>query len=89
MVLAFLLVFFGIRSYRDDDSDGHITFARGCAVGICIMLITCVFYVPTWEVHSYFKFMPGFMDKYAAYMTAKMQASGASAAAVQAQIAGD
>ena len=32
--------------------------------------------------------MPGFMDKYSAYEIAKMQAAGASAAAVQAQIQG-
>jgi len=85
MVLAFLLVFFGIRSYRDNEGSGHISFAKGVGVGACIMLITCVFYVATWEV-LYFKFMPDFMDKYSAYEVAKMQASGASAAAVQAQI---
>ena len=85
MVLAFLLVFFGIRSFRDDAGGGAITFARGFAVGISITLISCVFYVVTWEV-LYFNFLPGFMDKYAAYMVAKMQASGASAAAIQAQL---
>ena len=85
MVLAFLLVFFGIRSFRDDAGGGAITFARGFAVGISITLISCVFYVVTWEV-LYFNFLPGFMDKYAAYMIAKMQASGASAAAIQAQL---
>lgn len=85
MVLAFLLVFFGIRSYRDNEGGGHITFAKGVGVGVCIMLITCVFYVATWEI-LYFKFMPDFMDKYSAYEVAKMQAAGASAAAVQAQI---
>jgi hypothetical protein len=84
MVLAFLLVFFGIRSFRDN-SGGAITFAKGFAVGISITLIACVFYVVTWEV-LYFNFLPGFMDKYAAYAVAKLQASGASAAAIQAQI---
>ena len=38
MVLAFLLVFFGIRSFRDDAGGGAITFARGFAVGISITL---------------------------------------------------
>jgi hypothetical protein len=85
MVLAFLLVFFGIRSFRDNSGDGAITFAKGFAVGASIMLIMCAFYVATWEV-LYFKFMPDFMDKYSAYEVAKMQASGASVAAVQAQI---
>jgi FtsH-binding integral membrane protein len=85
MVLAFLLVFFGIRSFRDNSGGGAITFVRGFAVGISITLISCVFYVVTWEV-LYFNFLPGFMDKYAAYAVAKLQASGASAAAIQAQL---
>ncbi len=33
MVLSFLLVYFGIRSYRDNVGNGHITFAKGFAVG--------------------------------------------------------
>src|SRR5579864_2633002 len=67
IVLSFLLVFFGIRSYRDNVGNGQITFAKGFVVGISITLISCVFYVLTWEV-LYFKFLPGFMDKYSAYM---------------------
>jgi hypothetical protein len=49
-------------------------------------LISCVFYVLAWEV-IYFNFMPDFMDKYSAYMVAKAQASGASPATIQAQLA--
>jgi hypothetical protein len=85
IVLSFLLVFFGIRSYRDNIGDGEITFSKGFAVGICITLISCICYVLTWEV-LYFKFLPGFMDKYSAYAIEKLKDSGASAAAVQAQI---
>jgi hypothetical protein len=85
IVLSFLLVFFGIRSYRDNVGLGHITFAKGFLVGISITLISCVFYVVTWEILSY-NFMPDFMDKYSAYVVAKLKASGASAAAIQAQI---
>jgi hypothetical protein len=84
MVLSFLLVYFGIRSYRDNLGDGHITFGRGFLIGIAITLISCAFYVGTWEV-IFFKFMPHFMDDYGAHIIAKMQASGASAAAVQAK----
>ena len=84
IVLSFLLVFFGIRSYRDNWSEGHITFAKAFAVGIAITLISCVFYVVTWEI-VYFNFMHDFMDKYAAHILAKMRASGAAAAAIQAQ----
>jgi hypothetical protein len=86
LVLSFLLVFFGIRSYRENVADGTITFARGFTVGILITLITCVCYVVTWEI-VYYNFMPDFMDKYAAHQVAKAKAAGMSQAALQAQIA--
>jgi len=85
IVLSFLLVYFGIRSYRDNVGDGHISFAKGFAVGICITLISCLFYVGTWEVLSRTVFQD-FMDKYSAAMIAKAQASGKSAQEVQAKI---
>ena len=85
MILAFMLVFFGIRSYRENVSDGHITFGRAFAVGILITLIACVCYVVAWEI-LYFNFMPDFMDKYASYAIEKARASGASQQAVDAQL---
>jgi len=85
IVLSFLLVFFGIRSYRDNAGNGQITFTKAFAVGICITLITCLFYVVTWEA-LYFTVLHDFMDKYGAYMIEKLKASGASAAAVQVQV---
>jgi Protein of unknown function (DUF4199) len=85
LVLSFLLVFFGIRSYRDNNANGQITFAKGFAIGISITLIMCVFYVISWEI-IYFNFMHDFMDKYAAGVIAKAKASGASAAALQKQV---
>ena len=85
IVLSFLLVYFGIRSYRDNFGQGHITFTKAFAVGILITLISCVFYVVTWEV-IYFNFMHDFMDKYGAHTIEKLKASGASAAAIQAQL---
>jgi hypothetical protein len=86
IVLSFLLVYFGIRSYRDGEGQGQISFAKAFGVGISITLITCIFYVGAWEV-IYFNFMPDYMDKYAAHVVAKAQASGASAAVIQAKIA--
>ena len=69
MILAFLLVYFGIRSYRDNFSGGQLTFARGLAVGILISLLSNCFYVATWEI-TYFKFMPDFAEKYAEQIAA-------------------
>jgi hypothetical protein len=85
IVLSFLLVFFGIRSYRDNVGNGQITFAKAFAVGISITLISCLFYVVTWEI-LYFNFLPDFMNNYGAHMIEKLKASGASPAAVQVQV---
>src|SRR3984893_10056351 len=85
MILAFMLVFFGIRSYRENVSGGHITFGRAFAVGILITLVACACYVLAWEI-LYFRFMPDFVDKYASYMIEKARASGASQQAVDAQL---
>jgi uncharacterized protein DUF4199 len=85
IVLSFLLVYFGIRSYRDNVADGQISFAKGFGIGICITLISCVFYVATWEVLERTVFTD-FMEKYSATMIAKAQASGESAQVVQEKI---
>lgn len=85
IVASFLLVYFGIRAYRNTVGGGRITFGRGFGVGISITLITCVFYVASWEV-MYFFFMPDFMTKYTAHEVEKAKASGASEAAIQAKI---
>lgn len=77
IVLSALLVFFGVRSYRENVSGGRLTFARGFAVGILITLISNFCYVATWEI-LYNKFMPDFADKYSAYMVERAKASGAS-----------
>ncbi|HKA19174.1 MAG TPA: DUF4199 domain-containing protein [Blastocatellia bacterium] len=85
MILAFMLVFFGIRSYRENVGGGQITFGRAFAVGILITLVVCVCYVAAWEI-LYFKFMPDFADKYASYMVEKVRSSGASQQVIDAKL---
>jgi hypothetical protein len=82
MVLSFLLVFFGIRAYRDNVAGGVISFGKAFQVGILITLITCSMYVLAWEI-IYFGFYPDFLDQYSAHVLARMHASGASAAEIQ------
>jgi Protein of unknown function (DUF4199) len=77
ILMSFLLVFFGVRSYRDNVGGGAVGFGRAFTVGLLITLVSCVFYVATWEI-VYFKLAPGFADKYAAYAIDKAKASGAS-----------
>jgi len=85
IVLSFLMVFFGIRTYRENIGNGQITFSKAFAVGLSITLISCIFYVVTWEV-IYYNFLPGFWDAYGAHLVQKLTASGASPAAVQAKL---
>ena len=85
MVIAFMLVFFGIRSYRENVSDGRITFGRGFAVGILITLVICLCYVIAWEI-LYFGFMPDFGDKYGRYIVEQAKASGASQQVIDAKL---
>jgi len=86
MVASFLLIYFGIRSYRDNSLGGQISFGRAFACGILITLITIVCYVATWEV-VYFNFMPHFMDSYFAAQIHKIQSSGLDPASTAAQVA--
>jgi len=82
MVLSFLLVFFGVRSYRNTVAGGAIGFGKAFQVGILITLITCAMYVIAWEI-AYFNFFPHFLDQYSAHVLAKMRAAGESEAAIR------
>lgn len=84
MVLAFLLVFFGIRSYRETVGNGHISFARALGVGLLIVVVSSICYVITWEI-VFFNFLQDFDDKYIAYALDKARAAGASAAEIAKQ----
>ena len=42
MVASFLLIYFGVRSYRENTLAGEISVGRAFACGILITLITCV-----------------------------------------------
>lgn len=81
MVLSFLLVFFGVRSYRETVAGGAIGFGKAFQVGILITLIACSVYVLVWEI-TYFNFYPNFLDQYSAHVLTKMRATGASEAAI-------
>ena len=74
MVLAFLLVFFGIRSYRETIGEGQISFGKALGVGLLIMTVCTLCYVVTWEI-VYFNLLPDFGDKYAAYAIEKARAA--------------
>ena len=82
MIVALSLVFFGIKSYRDNNG-GRVTFLKGVQVGILITLICCFFYAISWEAY-YRTSGAAFMQDYAAHYVEQMKAQGASDAAVAA-----
>jgi hypothetical protein len=77
MLIAFSLVFVGIRNYRNKYNNGLISFGKAFKIGILIVLIASTFYVVAWLIDFYF-FVPDFMDKYSAHMLEKLKASGTS-----------
>ena len=83
MVIALSLVFFGIKSYRDNHLNGSITFGRGFKVGILITLIASVMYCLTWEV-CYTFFLTDFSEQYSAHYMESVRNSGASEAEIKA-----
>jgi hypothetical protein len=84
MVLAFLMVFFGVRSYRDNVAGGSVTFGRALIVGLLITAVASACYVATWEL-IYYKLAPDFNDKYAAYAVEKAKKSGATESQIAAK----
>ena len=86
MVASFLLIYFGIRSYRDNVLPGEISFGRAFVCGILITLVTTACYVAMWEI-LYFNFMPHFMDSYFAAQVHKVQSAGLDSATTAAKVA--
>ena len=84
MVIAFLLIFFGVRSYRDNVAGGTVGFGRALAVGTLIAVVASLCYVATWEV-LYYRFMPDFMEKYSAHALEKARADGETEEALAAR----
>lgn len=85
MLIAFSLVFVGIRNYRDKYNDGLISFGKAFKIGIMIVLIASTIYVIAWLI-DYFFFIPDFMEQYSAHMIDELKAGGASQAAIDKQV---
>ncbi len=86
MLLAFALVFVGIRNYRDKYNGGVISFGKAFKIGALIMLIASTMYALAWLV-DFLYFVPDFMDKYITFTLEELKAGGASAEEVSKQAA--
>ena len=77
MLLAFSLIFVGVKNFRDKFNDGIITFGKAFKIGFFISLVASSFYVVAWVI-EYYVFMPDFADKYASYTLNELKEKGAS-----------
>jgi len=85
MLIAFSAIFVAVKQYRDQALGGVMRFNTGFLVGLGITLVASVVYVAVWEVYlaatDY-----RFIDSYIEYVIAEQQASGASAAEMEALV---
>ena len=77
MLLAFSMIFVGIKNYRDKQSNGLISFGKAFRIGLYLSLVASTVYVAVWLV-DYYLFVPDFMDKYTATTLNAAKAGGAS-----------
>lgn len=85
MLIAFSMVFIGIRNYRNNYNGGVISFGKAFKVGGIIVLIASTVYVVSWLI-DYFYFIPDFMEKYAEHTIANLRAAGATQVEIDQQV---
>jgi len=81
IVLMGLIIFFGVRSYRQNVGDGRMSFLQGFGVGAGITLISCALYLATFQL-LFYELRPGIEETYAECMIERARRSGASDAEI-------
>lgn len=81
MIIAFSLIFFGVKNYRDNHLNGAITFGKAFKIGILVTLVASVMYALSWEVY-FNMFAQDFMQKYSEAYLKGLANDGASAAEI-------
>ena len=77
MILAFSLIFVGIKNFRDKYNNGLVSFGGAFKIGAYITLIASTMYVVAW-LFEYYLFIPDFMDVYSEHVINQAKTSGAS-----------
>jgi len=79
MLIALSMIFFGIKSYRDNYQNGAIKFGKGLQVGMLITLLASLIYAAVGE--TYYQIDPegqaAMMTKYTDHHLNKMRERGA------------
>ncbi|MFL9839117.1 DUF4199 domain-containing protein [Flavobacterium sp. ST-75] len=86
MFIAFSLIFVAIKSYRDKQTGGVISFGSAFKMGVLMSLITSSIYVIVWLIALY-NFFPDFAQQYGDKIVEQMREAGKTAEQINAQIA--
>jgi len=78
MLVALSMVFFGIKSFRDNQTGKSIGFWKGAQVGILITLLASFVYAAGWEVYMQISPQNNFIEKYTEHYMGKLKEKGAS-----------
>lgn len=77
MIAALSLIFFGVKSYRDNELGGVISFWDATKVGLGITLVASLVYVLGWEIYVNTS-GSGFMAQYADAHIQQLKEDGAT-----------
>jgi len=77
MILAFSLIYVGVRNFRNKYNNGAISFGKAFRIGLYITLIASTIYVGTWQV-IYYGYARDFGKVYEESTLAKLKVSGVS-----------
>lgn len=79
MLVALSMVFFGIKSYRDNKNNRSIGFWKGMQIGLLISLLASVIYAGGWETYLQVnpEFKNSFFEKYSELYIGKLKEKGA------------
>ncbi len=84
MLVALLLIYLGVRRYRDRELGGVIGFGRALGLGLLMAVVAGVAYAIAWEAYIAVS-GHDFFNEYAASVIETMRAAGRSAEEIAAQ----
>jgi Protein of unknown function (DUF4199) len=87
MVIALSTIFFAVRSYRDKELGGSITFGKAFLMGLYITLVASTMYVASWMVMSAGS-EQDFMQQYYEHEKTKLESSDLTTEQVEAKLQG-
>ncbi len=85
MILAFTMVYFGVRAYRDSIGTAGLSFRRALGLGLAIVVVASAMYVLGWMIYAN-TVATDFVDRMAEHQAAEIRASGRPAAEIQADL---